>query len=289
MNLSYELNIKSLDAFRMRYGDAHVVFACHAALPLSLTPDLLYSLWANFQVDSRGKHLGIPWTATADLLLSGLCEEVGDGLYEMSQQLRINLLDCLERDEHFGPDVILKLAAFLYTYVQPSLNSEDLDLRDFAQTQSWVSMAYLCPKRAAQGLAVTLSNTLQIQPNDLLRVASIVRALNRPLANYPDLLTYARGMAKYAQGDIKDAQKEFDRIKNFKNLRELTAERLFLPRIFETKSKSRDNYLRMEMLIEPLKITPLELNRGFLSLIVEESISLFAIAALIYFFVMIVL
>lgn len=70
-------------AFRQRFGEGHFYLACHAALPLSLTPDLLYSLWANFQQDGQEGLLDIPWIAVADLLLSNLCDCVGHDLYEM--------------------------------------------------------------------------------------------------------------------------------------------------------------------------------------------------------------
>ena len=143
----------SIEAFCSHNGDTHLLLAYHAALPLGLTPELLYSIWANFQIDCHGESLGIPWIATADLLLSNLCEEVGAGLYEMDQQVRITLLNRLEKDNRFGLKRIKEIAAFLATYVQSQLNSENLDSRDFAQAQNWLSMAYLRPEKAAKDLA----------------------------------------------------------------------------------------------------------------------------------------
>ena len=223
------INLPNVQAFYHQNGSAHLLLACHAALPLSLTPELLYSLWVNFQIDCAGTSLTIPWVATADLLLSNLCEEVGTGLYEMDQQVRTALLHYLETDQHFGLKRIREIAVFLGTYVQPQLKSENPDIQDFAKAQNWVSMAYLEPEKAARELATALANTFQQQLEDLLRIASIVGALEKPLADYPDHLIYARGMLKYAQGDIESAQKEFEKIQKSESLCKLSDNGLPLP------------------------------------------------------------
>ena len=87
-------------SFRQRFGEAHFYLACHAALPLALTPDLLYRLWANFQRDIYGEDLQIPWIAVADLLLSSLCQEVTYEIYEMDAIVRNILLNGI-----FSPSV----------------------------------------------------------------------------------------------------------------------------------------------------------------------------------------
>lgn len=223
------ISLPTVEAFYNRNGEAHLLFACHAALPLGLTPELLYNLWRNFKVDGDNRKLEILWLATPDLLLSNLCEEVGAGLYEMNQQVRTELLTFLEQDRRFGLARIKELAAFLTVYVRPQLQSENLDVRDFAQAQYWVSMAYLCPERAAKELLTVLVNTLQQKKDDLLRIASIVGELEKPLNEYPDLLTYARGIKKYAQGNNNAAQKEFDRIRSLQSLDEFIENSVPLP------------------------------------------------------------
>src|SRR2546429_2730837 len=89
-------------SFKKHFGEAHLYLACHAAFPLALTPDLLYRLWANFPHDIQGKQLKIPWIAVADLLLSSLCEEVGQELYEMNVFVRAALLSNLKANPNFG-------------------------------------------------------------------------------------------------------------------------------------------------------------------------------------------
>ena len=74
--------LRRIDAFRRQFPRPHLVFACHAALPIGLTPHLLNMLWVNFQRDQCNTPLKIPWVATADLLLSKLCQRGGGSLYE---------------------------------------------------------------------------------------------------------------------------------------------------------------------------------------------------------------
>ncbi|NEP20176.1 MAG: hypothetical protein F6J97_25380 [Leptolyngbya sp. SIO4C1] len=100
-------------AFRQKFGDSHLYFSYHAAFPLALTPELLYKLWANFQTDQAGLALDIPWIAVADLLLSGLCREVGHELYEMDTTVRRELLNQLQKEQRFGSPRIQQLAEFI--------------------------------------------------------------------------------------------------------------------------------------------------------------------------------
>jgi hypothetical protein len=80
--------IERIDAFGRRFTPAHLNLAYHAAFPLALTPDLLYRL-RDYPFQPK---LQIPWIAVADLLLSGLCYEVGQELYEMDMTVRQVLL-----------------------------------------------------------------------------------------------------------------------------------------------------------------------------------------------------
>ncbi|ESA34524.1 wd40 repeat-containing protein [Leptolyngbya sp. Heron Island J] len=244
-----ELKLPLVEAFYKRYGEAHLLFACHAALPLGLTPELLYSLWINFQVDSKGNGLNVPWIATPDLLLSNLCEEVGAGLYEMDQHVRSVLLTLLEQDNRFKVERIQELAAFLDIYIQPQLKSENIDTRDFAQAQHWVSMAYLRPERAAKELTAILAAAFQQKTDDLFRIASIVDSLKKPLDKYPDLLTYARGMRKYAEGDTESAQKEFDKLQSLKSLHKFPGQRLPIPQeeLRQIRSKQAQKIAKLSL------------------------------------------
>ena len=87
-----EIARRRFTSFYRCFGKVHLYLAQHAAFPLALTPDLLYRLWANFSRDIHRKQLNIPWVAVPDLLLSSLCNEVSQELYEMDVTVRNMLL-----------------------------------------------------------------------------------------------------------------------------------------------------------------------------------------------------
>ena len=198
--------------FSKRFGEAHLLLARHAAFPLALTPDLLYRIWANFQRNARGTLLSIPWVAVADLLLSNLCDAVGPELYEMDDQVRETLLGQLKADDRFGPDRVNELAEFLLDYIRRQLGSDDPDIRDFAKAQQVTALAYTKPSRAAAELAKALAAMDQTDSLEVLRLTSLIEADAEPLAGFKPLLTYARGMSRYARGDLKAAAVQFDEL-----------------------------------------------------------------------------
>ena len=79
-----------VDDFFLEYQFGHFIFAAYASVPATLTPDLLYKLWQNFnQYTWMGQPATIHRIAVADVVLSTMCEEVGFELYEMSYPIRI--------------------------------------------------------------------------------------------------------------------------------------------------------------------------------------------------------
>lgn len=193
---------RRIDAFRDRFGNAHLQLAFHAALPLALTPDLMYRLWANFQQDIHGERLDIPWVAVADVLLSSLCEEVGHELYEMDREVRTALLNQLKHDTRFGQTRLRELSDFLLIYVQQQLDSPDIDIRDRAEAQRWAAIAYTHPHEAAQELSRALATTYQNNKTECLRIAAIVETLADPLAEFEPLLTDARTKATAVRSGV---------------------------------------------------------------------------------------
>ncbi|MBN3942433.1 pentapeptide repeat-containing protein [Nostoc sp. NMS9] len=218
--------IRRIESFEKRFRKPHLYLAYHAAFPLALTPDLLYRLWANFQQDIHGELLNIPWEAVADLLLSSLCEEVGHELYEMDSAIRNELLARLKADEKFyntnsKQDRILQLSDFLLEYVDRQLQSEDLDVRDFAEAQHWTALAYAKPSKAVEQIArafsqlqATASEFNSTDKTEILRLASLVETFAEPLAEaqLEPLLVYTRAMASFSRGDIKGATAQLSKI-----------------------------------------------------------------------------
>jgi Protein of unknown function (DUF1257)/CHAT domain len=198
-----EVARRRIEAFERRFGKTHLIFACHAAFPLALTPDLLYKLWANFQRDIHGFVLGIPWVAVADLLLSSLCDEVGRELYEMDTAVRNSLLNRLKDDEYFGQQRINELSDFLLVYVRQQLQSNDQEVRDFAQAQRWTALAYVKPEEAAYELKLALEQSYLQDKSEGVRLASLIETFTEPLAGFEPLLVLASeiGKGKYIDDD----------------------------------------------------------------------------------------
>ena len=192
--------MKRIQAFRNRFTETHLEFACHAAFPLALTPDLLYRL----RDYPFRRKLQVPWIAVSDLLLSGLCSEVDEELYEMDLAVRQELLQDLSQPR------LRELSEFLLKYVKRNFRSNIPGLK---QAQYWTALAYVEPSKAAEQLTRTLGQLLQ-QPNlaQWLQKSSLVETLAEPLraANFQSLLTLAEAMKQTALGNCTAATQLFD-------------------------------------------------------------------------------
>ncbi len=204
---SSQKTIERITSFQQRYGEAHLQLACHAAITLALTPDLLYRLWAEFQWDINGVALNIPWVAVTDLLFSCLCDEVGNELYEMDEAIRQELLRQFQQDSRFSSRRLREVSEFLLTYVRPQLENPDIDIRDFAQAQRWTALTYTNPRQAAQEIASALTTLSWKDLTEWERLTSVMEIFAEELSDYKPLLVYARGMRNFVQGDTKRAAK----------------------------------------------------------------------------------
>ncbi|MEL7407515.1 MAG: hypothetical protein AAFN00_11190, partial [Cyanobacteria bacterium J06558_2] len=196
--------VERVVGFAQEFGEAHLNLACHAAFPLSLTPDLLYQIWANFVPEA-------PWTAVARVLLSRLCKEVGSEMYEMDNAVRNLLLR--ELKAQFGQERFDSLGEFLLEYVSQRLTADDPDTQDLRQAQEWTALAYTKPEQAARELAKVLSEKVQQEDvGEVLRLSSLVETLSDPLveAGFRLLFIYGQGMRSYFRGDFTSAKQQFD-------------------------------------------------------------------------------
>lgn len=205
-----EAVVRRIAAFQNRFGNAHLLFACHAAFPLALTPDLLYRLWAYFQQDINGVVINIPWVAVSDLLLSNLCSEVGYELFEMDIRTRTELLNMLKQNPRFGAPRIEQLSDFVLDYVHKKLNSINEEIRDFAQVQQWTVLAYTRPDEAAQRLALALRQAYIQGKTETMRIASIIETFAEPLSGFQPLLMYAAGIKALFRNRTAEALQLFD-------------------------------------------------------------------------------
>src|SRR5438128_2592053 len=109
--------------FEHKYSAALLHLAYHAALPAALNADLIHLLRINFFFDEKEP---LPYTAEADLLLSPLCTEIGDELYEMDHEVRDILLQGL--NNMYGREHVREVAALLWQYDQRFAPWSDRDM-----------------------------------------------------------------------------------------------------------------------------------------------------------------
>ncbi|PSN11653.1 hypothetical protein C7293_23480 [filamentous cyanobacterium CCT1] len=192
--------------FVRRFEPSYHALACHAALPLVLTPELVNYLRNEFLRNEE-----VPWIAEVDLLLSELCQPVGYELYAMDTDVRAYLLAELERQ--FGRSRIQQVAKLLISYVRylaetgASVNEKELE------AQQWAAMVYLggshrqtavrqiAEKFRAGGAVANQVGEGLVNPAELARLAQITTELAPELANYSDLLEYAALVSEVIVGD----------------------------------------------------------------------------------------
>lgn len=106
-----------IDHFEQVFGEAHLIFACQAAVPLIFSADFLYKLWLNFNTyPDADRTKKIPHWAVSDLILSGFCQPVGFDLYKLETGIRLYLLQLLI--EKTGVERQQQIAAFLQQFAE---------------------------------------------------------------------------------------------------------------------------------------------------------------------------
>jgi len=254
--------VKRVEGFAKQFGEAHRNLARHAAFPLSLTPDLLYQIWANFVPEA-------PWEAVAHLLLSRLCRQVGYEMYEMDIADRNLLLR--ELKEQFGQERLDELGEFLLDYVAQRLTDDDPDTQDLREAQEWTALAYTKPSELARELAEALSARVkQEDMAEVFRLAALVETFAEPLveAGFEPLRVYSRGMGSFARGNFVAATTEFNKVSG--GSKQLKVADIHLPifkKTLDKKYKSTNTASLDNKLIKPklviLKFGSGNFNEGF--------------------------
>ncbi len=197
---------------QMGYGQGHFIFACHAAFPIALTSDLLYQIWVNFKAfpNQEGDEQQINSLAVSDVLLSGLCRDTGQGIYEMDLPTRAHLLDLLEADPRFGAARQQELAAFLYQYTDRIAQKKHQPA--FVEAQRWAALATLAPQLAADELQAVLAEKIKTGQNqDILRLRNLLESYANQEAGLERLLHYSKGLkAAIFEMDSSIIQQEMD-------------------------------------------------------------------------------
>lgn len=202
--LTIDQAAEEIVAFEDRFGKEHFELACHAALPLILTPELINLIRVNYFDREE-----FPWIAEQDFLLSSLCRPVGDGLFEVEPRVREVLLAQLEED--FGRYRLRDLAEFLLAYTESPLGGHHRV--EINQLIRWIALAYVAPETLVQELTenlhasvspqwvgpLTLSSHIKIATAYELVADALERSL--PREEYQGLASDSRLMAYYWYGD----------------------------------------------------------------------------------------
>ncbi|MEL6651624.1 MAG: hypothetical protein AAFQ87_12560, partial [Bacteroidota bacterium] len=175
--------------------EGHEIFLQHAAFPMLFGPDLLYQLWFNFRLyPLRGtpEQVGdLPNMVVSDLLLSGICQEVGADLYQIESATRLYLLAQLQADQRFGSSRIQTLASFLHKYSQQAqLKDANPRLRELHQQ---LSLASLHPRHAAQEIGRSLQKAmLSNEQAEQMRLSKLLEMLAGQDEAFESLLSFSR-------------------------------------------------------------------------------------------------
>ncbi len=156
---------------RRQYGLGHMIYACHAAFPMILSPELANVIWINFNNypyndGSAGKIEAI---AVSDFLLSPLCRQISNRQYEVYPEIRSYLLHLLKEGAWFdrygiklnGEERLNDLADLLEQYVVAKSGGNSHEGAGFKQLNEWAALAYKHPGHLASliGEALEKSST----------------------------------------------------------------------------------------------------------------------------------
>lgn len=201
-----------VDCFVGRFDESYRALACHAALPLALTPELLNYLRTRFLFGQ------VPWVAEADLLLSELCREVGYELYAMDAGVRSYLV--VEMQNRFGVERMQEVARLLIRYVRHLARTSPSRMAHELQAQQWSALVYLDDRReqtvrelaeqirkCVEGDGESNAEGARINRSEMSRLARLIQELAHQLSEYPELIRYAR-LTTRILGDTKGSAAE---------------------------------------------------------------------------------
>ena len=200
---------------KMYRNEGHFALACHAALPLAITPELLYQIRSHFSIKTPGKDSiparPIPFESISDILLSPLCKEVRTGIFEMDKVVRDYLLENLSAHQDYKEDRLKELARFLFAYAAKKMG--DPARPKLKETQQLAALTYLNKDLAVQYM-VDAFNLLAKgeEEGELLRMTNIIEMLDQPLDGHPEILNYAKALNADIRGDYVEARASFERL-----------------------------------------------------------------------------
>ena len=221
--------------FERRFEPSYRLFACYAALPLVLTPELVHYLRIQFL---KAEH--VPWVAEADLLLSDLCYPVGYEQYAMDSAIRDYLVS--ELQARVGQQKIEAVARLLIRYVQHLAKSNSYLTPHQLQSQQWAAMVFIDDQRsqAVQQIARAYQKSVEEVEEtgkvglpsraEMLRLSRITQELAPQISQYEGLMAYAKLISQVLDDPLTVEPEQFDRSFIVEGMR-LTPPRAFRPDI----------------------------------------------------------
>ena len=135
------------------YGDNALLLAYHAALPVALTPELLHLIRINFFLDPKDESANnwhpLPYWIEFDFLLSPLCQQVDEGLYEIEPAVRDLLLEKLVAT-YRDSERVREIATLLWQYIVNYAPWEDRI--ELERAQQLTALNFLAPEKALDWL-----------------------------------------------------------------------------------------------------------------------------------------
>ena len=135
------------------YGDNALLFAYHAALPVALTPELRHLIRINFFLDPQDESANdwqpLPYWIEFDFLVSPLCHQVDEGLYEIEPVVRELLLKKLVTT-YRDRERVREIATLLWQYIVNYAPWEDRI--GFERAQQLTALNFLAPEKALNWL-----------------------------------------------------------------------------------------------------------------------------------------
>lgn len=198
---------QALEQYAADYGREALQLLMHASVPETLRPDLLNIIRVNFLPGAVADT-----SLEADILFSPLSTALGGRYYQIDPQVRwhcLALLRSLYRDD--PRPRTQRLAELLWRYVQSmeqhANRHADPQLAEYLDIQRWVALSFLDPATAARAFAAALrEGTEPSATAAMARLGGLASAIELPLANEPELISYARGLDALVAGNEDSAR-----------------------------------------------------------------------------------
>ena len=241
-------------AYERRFvsGHKYLRLACHAAFPSILTPELLNLIHINFLDDEN-----IPWVAEADFLLSPLCRQIDEHIFEVEPGIRNVLL--IELENLFGSQRLLELAYFLRAFLHEKPDKSQQQY--ITRTHRWIAKAYIEPDKLIREITSLLEETIALDNEsahelpEQLQIHSIIELAKEPLkransrVEFQSLLESSNILARLTYvGEGKVRQLTQIILENEKRQKDSRIQ--LLPKVLSWLKKRFQNFERSGMLTE---------------------------------------